>query len=370
MSIFDEANQNRVGFSNFISGIVDKIIPSSLYLDPDARRLKQSAEDNLYYNKSIASGQGGIKELQATFKNNAVNTANNIGTGDSSMIPDYSGGDVNRSGFGNLISQSADPEYDSFAERIPSVTQEDIDAFISGRTDEYNAKIDEWVGDLRGTAQGRYDFTIKWLTDAHEKALGTNDVKRAEFFEQVADKLEQEIGRIPYDYQQMTAREKKDLSDFLKLQNIREDDQLAREKEFKEQQAFATEQETLARREEFNDRGLLDSGIEAKKQQTQERARELSTNPIRRAFDLERTVRGIETDRGKLESQRRLEDLKTQARRSGLDTQAGFDMGTEEAQMTLDEKLANIRQQEYLAKEQAKALATAEAQQEYPDYYV
>jgi len=76
---------------------------------------------------------------------------------------------------------------------------------------EFGLNLDDYVQGLKDEAQGDYDFITKFIERQHTIALGENDQKRAEFFLAVANSLEKEIGRIPFDFQLKTGREKQDL---------------------------------------------------------------------------------------------------------------------------------------------------------------
>jgi hypothetical protein len=215
---------------------------------------------------------------------------------------------------------------------------EQIRALDSQAADEINKYIDE----LKGEAQGDFDFITKFLKRQFETALGTDNQARAEFFSKVANQLEKRIGRIPFDFDLKTGREKVDIANFLRRQDIEDTDLRAREAEFEQQQEFATGIETEQRKEEFGARGLLDSGLQVKRRQQQEEARKLSTDPIRRAFDLERTRRTEQSKEAQLQSGRRLEDIQTGARRGAEDVQFGFDKGSEAAQLDFEKRLSAI----------------------------
>lgn len=217
-----------------------------------------------------------------------------------------------------------------------------VDEQIRAMDEQAADEISQYVDELRDEAQGDYDFIVKFLKRQFENALGTDDQARARFIAQVANKTEERIGRIPFDYEQKTGREKEDIANFLRRQEIEREDLRAREAEFEQQQEFETELETEQRKEEFGARGLLGSGLQKKRAQRQARARELQTDPIRRAFELERTRRGEETREAQLQSGRRLTDITTAARRGAEDVQFGFEKGKEGAGRDLSQRLAAI----------------------------
>ena len=219
-----------------------------------------------------------------------------------------------------------------------ATVESQIRAIDTQAADEINKYIDE----LKGEAQGDYDFIVKFLKRQFDTALGTDDSARAEFFSQVANQLEKRIGRIPFDFDVQTGREKIDIANFLRRQDLEDTDLRTREVEFKQQQEFATGLETEQREEGFNKRGLLGSGIQDKQAAQQAEARRLQTDPVRRAFELERTRRGEQTSEAQLQSGRRLEDITTGARRGGEDVQFGFEKGSEAASRDLESRLAAV----------------------------
>ena len=202
--------------------------------------------------------------------------------------------------------------------------------------------IDSYIDELKGEAQGDFDFVTKFLKRQFETSLGSNNVAKAEFFSKVANQLEKRIGRIPFDFDQKTGREKEDITNFLRRSSLEDTDLRAREVEFEKQEEFKQEVQTGQRKEEFSGRGLLGSGLEKKREQQQAEARKLETDPRRRAFELERSRRAEQVQEAGLQSGRRLEDIKTGARRAGEDTEAGFARGTESAERSLEQRLAGI----------------------------
>jgi hypothetical protein len=224
--------------------------------------------------------------------------------------------------------------------------------------EEQLGQVGNYVNDLRKEAQGDFNFITQFLDKQHKIALGSNDQVRAEFFEQVSNELEKQVGRIPFDFQQRTEREKADLQDFLQAQELETQDLLKREKQFAQQQTFTQGIEEQQRREEFNRRGLLGSGIEKKREEQQRRQRELfETQPFQRGAELERGRRELATERGQLESVRRLEDITTGARRGAQDTELSIDRQREGAQRDLDKRLAAIRREQVQTEDRIKELA-------------
>ena len=204
-------------------------------------------------------------------------------------------------------------------------------------------EINQYIDELKAEAKGDYDFIVKFLKQQFQTALGSDDVARAEFFTRVSNQLEKRVGQIPYDYDLYTGREKEDIANTLRRLDIEDTDLRAREKELEQQTAFATRLEEEQRREEFNRRGLLGSGLERKRAAEQAEARRLELDPKRRALTLEGLQRGEQRSEAELKSARRLEDLKTEARRAALEEQTAFQKGEEAGKIALDKKLAEIR---------------------------
>lgn len=194
------------------------------------------------------------------------------------------------------------------------------------------SNIDNYVADLKATAQQNYDFVVKYLKKQHEIALGNNDEARARFMEQVANAYEKQVGRIPFDYETKTAREKEDIANYLKSSELMKQDAATREAQFGAQQGFEKKLEQKQLAESMNTRGLLNSGIQKGESNKLALARQLFTeDPFYRALNLEKTQRA-EADRlKKIQSDRNLFDITTDARRGALDTQSAFEQKSEGA---------------------------------------
>ena len=202
------------------------------------------------------------------------------------------------------------------------------------------ASINRYVEDLKATAKQNYDFVVKYLKQQHDAALGTNDTAKAQFLEKVASTYEKQVGRIPFDYETKTAREKEDIANYLKSSEIARQDQAARQGEFQAQDKFNSQQEQQANKESANARGLLGSGIQDKEANRLKLARQLFTeDPFYRSMNLETTQRN-EADRlRQIQSDRNLFDITTGARRGAEDIQTATDKGNEAA--TVDLNTAN-----------------------------
>ena len=206
----------------------------------------------------------------------------------------------------------------------------------------YNA-INKYIDDLRDTAQGDYDFVVKFLKRQFETALGSDDTARADFYAKVANTLEERIGRIPYDYDLMTGREKEDIGRYLQQADAEDVRQRQQEKEFEAQQQLASEKEQRDVRYGANERGMLNSGIEKRQAEETKTARETNIiKPQRSTFAYQQAMRDFNRTGAILQSQRNLADLTTEARRSAQDSQYSYDYGTGQAKMRLEERLREI----------------------------
>lgn len=231
---------------------------------------------------------------------------------------------------------------------------------------EQEQAADAYIGDLLGQARGDYDFAIKQLKREHDLALGTNDSARAAFMERVADKLEENIGRIPYDYDVATTRTTEDLSRLREVTTRNKDIALQRlaQDEATWRENFGREADTArqGQQEELSARGLL--------QGTRGSAEGLASRDVGRldtelsstisAFDraLGRTREDVERQagdtlfEGERSATRTQQDLTTAARRGAIDTQDQFRFGSEAAERTRaarEKELERLRAMEKLA---------------------
>jgi hypothetical protein len=223
------------------------------------------------------------------------------------------------------------------------MASEDLAKKVGSEDPQMMADINKYIDDLKNSAQGNYDFIVKFLKKSFETALGGDDKERAKFFATVADVAEKRMGRIPYDYEKYSGREKEDLDNFLKQKDMEDTEQRKQEVEFEKQQALETKKEKKGISESASSRGMLDSGIE--KRQQSEAAEERRTNiqdPQDRVFAYKQAIRDEQKRLGIAGSARTQDDIKTKYRRAGEDTQGDYDQGVEGAKMTLSDKLAAI----------------------------
>ncbi len=197
--------------------------------------------------------------------------------------------------------------------------------------DKYLQEVEKYAAELESTAKDNFDFITKFLDKQHASALGTSDSDLARFYEDVSSSLEEKIGRIPFDFQNRTAREKEDLQN--ELASIAE-----AKRRIREQSEFESGLETEQREQEFNTRGLLGSGIQAKKAQEQERARQLRLAAQIEPLQERERLAGIGSTRS-------LEDITTQARRDAQDFSLSEEQTREGSQLELDQRLAEIRRE-------------------------
>jgi len=220
-------------------------------------------------------------------------------------------------------------------------------------------EINQYIDELKGEAKGDYDFVVKFLKKQFETALGIDDKARADFFSKVANQLEARVGRIPFDYDLKTGREKQDMADYLKQKDAEDANQRIQEKQFKEQQDLAAKQEKEKIQQGANTRGMLGSGIEAKQQQEATQARQTNIiEPQNSTFAYQQALRDEKLRLAQQQSGRTLEDLTTEARRTGEDTQNDYTYGTEKAGRDLATRLAEIERSKKSQMRQGLALQT------------
>jgi len=208
---------------------------------------------------------------------------------------------------------------------------------------ELHGEINKYIDELKGEAQGDYEFVVKYLKKQFEMSLGTDDTARAEFFSKVANQLEERVGRIPYDFELKTGREKEDYANFLKEKDMEDTDQRAQELEFQAQQDLAAKREQKEITEGANERGMLGSGIEKRQQaEVAEERKVTQQDPQQRVFAYQQARRDEERRIGGVTSERNLADITTEARRGGQDEQFNYDKGSEGAKRSLDKRLAEL----------------------------
>ncbi len=209
--------------------------------------------------------------------------------------------------------------------------------------------VNQYYDQMISDAQGDRDYIAKYLDAQHEIALGKNDSAQAAFLEKVANKVEEEIGRIPYDYEKYTARELEDYAKTTKqltedkdkvLSRLNQDDQTAREgKEIEWGQARQNQAESLV------SSGLLTGTREKAGGIAGQRVGQLETQIKREGEALDTTLqRGTEDtmttfNRGIEEAEtsktRNTQDIADKYRRQAIDTQLTYDQEKERAERAL-----------------------------------
>ena len=226
---------------------------------------------------------------------------------------------------------------------------QDLKNKIKDQDPDLYSAINKYIDDLKNEAQGDYDFVVKFLKQQFQTALGSDDKARADFYAKVANTLEERVGRIPYDYELMTGREKEDLNRYLQQADANDTRQRELEREFESQQELAVEQEQKQVREGANERGMLDSGIEKRQASEVSRARETNViEPQRSTFAYQQAMRDFDRTGAVLQSGRNLADLTTDARRAGQDSQYSYDYGKGKASRDLSSRLAQIDREQRL----------------------
>lgn len=239
----------------------------------------------------------------------------------------------------------------------------------------YEDEISKYADELKAAAQGNYDFVVKYLKQAHTMALGSSDPAKAQFLEKVSSSLENQIGRIPFDYDQKTTREKEDISNYLKRSAVQRQSLDTQQKQFNEQQAFGVQQEVQQTREASNSRGMLGSGIEEGQLRRLALARKLTQeDPFNAAQGVQRANLNLADAEAQLQSGRNLTDAATTARRDAQNETFNYNQGTEGAGITLNaaKKAADIQASQ--ARQQAISIlgqqqAANSAAQASTDYY-
>ena len=211
------------------------------------------------------------------------------------------------------------------------------DSTYQGYFDQISGDVNKYADELIDIAQGDYDFVAKWIENAYKLALGTDDVKRAEFMKKVANATEERQGRIIFDYDQGMYRLEEDTS--RALGRLAEDEKFLTEKLGAE---TALEREQQAG--DLNRMGLVTGPREEEVGLGGKRVRELEENIGRRELSLARSVGRGREDITRA-SERGIEDITTQARRGAIDEETSTAYAREKAKRDLDrqKKLAEIQ---------------------------
>lgn len=256
---------------------------------------------------------------------------------------------------------------------------EDINQLASGNPTLQSMINDEnaYIDQLLEQNKGDLKLVLDEIDARHSLALGTDDVERAAFLAKVANKLEERIGRIPYDYETKTTREIEDFArgskrigenKTLALNRLAEDEKVAQQ-----QLDIAKQEERDAQGESLNARGLLTGtreqtvGLGAKdvgklEEDLRMRQEALGRSVGRTGFDItQESSRGMEDIlRGK---ERNLADITTDARRGALDVGLEAKFGRAKAQASADKAAKELERKRKLGI--ATAVGTSYNLQDY-----
>lgn len=221
----------------------------------------------------------------------------------------------------------------------------------------FKADTDAYVNDLIKSAEGDKDFAIKQIKREHDLALSNNDAQTAEFLEGVADKLEEKIGRIPYDYN--VAVERTNLKANTALNRLSEDEKVwKQEKAITDQEAKTTQQEGLLKR------GILSGTREGAQGLAGSEVRKLDTDLQKQLEAYDRALGRSQQDI-KTEQTQSLADLKTGVRRDVIDTQDKAQFGEEAQKRLLESKKKQYEAIRKAGYETAPTYATTRMTQMY-----
>lgn len=245
----------------------------------------------------------------------------------------------------------------------------DFASILGSLDNDTNKYVDSLISD----AQGDRDFIVKQLAREHELALGKDDVARAQFLEAVADKLEERIGYIPYDYQRDVSRTNQDLSEFERISTANKDKVLSRLAE--DEQIYKdtfNKQATEARglqQEDLLKRGVLQGtraeagGIAGKEVTNFEQNLQDKLAAYDRELSRTRTDTNTQYNEDLLKARRdtarTLEDLKTKARRGATEAQDTYSFGVESADRRLQAQKNALERQRSTMQKQATAGAAS-----------
>lgn len=226
----------------------------------------------------------------------------------------------------------------------------DYGAVFKGEYDKLVGEANKIADELIQQAQGDFDFAAKWIESAYKLARGSDQGQQAEFLKQVANVLEEKVGRIAFDYQTGTYRvnQSADLAQNrtiqgrdLVLKRLEEDEQV-----FRKQFADQTQQERDEQDTSLNARGIYSAprgeqgGLAGKEigrleSTISDRLGAYERQLGRDRFDTTEGARQDVEDIG-IARTRGLEDLTTGARRGAIDADNDRNYSMEEANRTLE----------------------------------
>lgn len=222
------------------------------------------------------------------------------------------------------------------------------------------AQEQKYIQSLMDQAGNQKDLAVKMLDAQHQLALGNNDTQTAKFLESVANTMEQQMGRIPYDYERYTTRENQQYA--LGNQGISQGRDLALQKLANDENAalqnlsFSQQQANQQGAEDLNSRGLLNgqtyqnpTGL-AGQQKTQ-----LNTPFANQRSQLQTAyntnTQGVNQDYGlqqqnlNLAHTNALQDIQTDARRQVQDQQNSYQFGAQQANQAYNNQIAALQRQ-------------------------
>lgn len=233
------------------------------------------------------------------------------------------------------------------------------------------SEVNKYADELIKFAEDDYNFAAKWIEANYKLALGEDDTERAKFLKEVANSLEQKVGRIAFDYQTGQYRLSEDrqvqtqrTNETLQtaLNRLSEDEAVYRQQE---QRLRAEEQQDTA--ESLNERGILAGSPQDATGLAGKEIRDLTTEQNERLAAFERQLGRDREDvsrEGRITLEdiernyaRSSEDLTTQARRGAQDETQQRDYGLESAARERDRRKLAAEQERRRALNQARTYA-------------
>lgn len=222
-----------------------------------------------------------------------------------------------------------------------------------------SGEVNTYIDQLIKQAKGDYDFAAKWIENNYKLALGTDDTAKAQFLKQVANSLEEKVGRIAFDYQTGTYRVNQDADSMISrtqrdqstaLQRLNEDDAAYRQTYDRQLQ-----QGREAQNASLNERGILTTPRDQATGLAGKEVRNFEADQTDQLSAYERTLARNRQDINtsgvdyladtNLQRNRSLEDLTTESRRAGIDAASGRQYSVDSAQRILDQKKLAAEQQ-------------------------
>lgn len=214
--------------------------------------------------------------------------------------------------------------------------------------------VNSYIDSLMGQSKGQLDLALKRLDTEHKLALGNNDPQRAQFLENVADNLEQQIGRIPYDYQRYSDRELRQYA--LGQSNITNTREQALKRLALDEQNLGQQQgqanQSLA--ENLNERGLLSgqtpqglgqptnltglTGVAGKIANTQNNQFGLQREGIDLSREGVNTTADLQQKTLDFNHANTMDDLKVNARRDAQDSENAYTFGRDQANQSFEQQ--------------------------------